>query len=146
MVRRWGPTIGLFALATLYGGSRVLVHRLGGALVLFLLFAVAALGASPWMFPRPLTDAEARSRSARDGRPIMYWRLRSSFCMRMRWALKGEGRRLHWVDIWADPAAAASVRAVADGAETVPTVVAADRALINPSPAEVRGLVRSSPS
>jgi hypothetical protein len=37
------------------------------------------------------------------------------------------------VDIWRDPSAAAIVRSVADGNETVPTVVIGSTALVNPS-------------
>jgi glutaredoxin len=36
-------------------------------------------------------------------------------------------------NIWDDPDAAAFVRSVADGNETVPTVVVGDRAMVNPS-------------
>jgi len=46
------------------------------------------------------------------------------------------------VDIWQDPDGAATVRAVAGGNETVPTVIAGDDARVNPRPAEVRALVR----
>jgi mycoredoxin len=47
--------------------------------------------------------------------------------------------RLH--DIWDDPEAAAVVRRAARGDETVPTVVVAGRALVNPSAREVEALV-----
>ncbi|MFC4122328.1 hypothetical protein [Nonomuraea zeae] len=36
------------------------------------------------------------------------------------------------VNIWKDPAAAAFVRSVANGNETVPTVTVAGRAMVNP--------------
>jgi mycoredoxin len=52
-----------------------------------------------------------------------------------------DARRLHWVDIWADPEGAASVREVTGGDETVPTVIAGDRSFINPSVDVVRGLL-----
>lgn len=44
------------------------------------------------------------------------------------------------VDIWQDPAAAAAVRAVADGNETVPTVHVAGQWLVNPRAAQVQRL------
>ncbi len=40
-------------------------------------------------------------------------------------------------DIWEDPAAAAVVRSVTGGAETVPTVVVGEVALVNPTAADV---------
>jgi mycoredoxin len=47
------------------------------------------------------------------------------------------------VDIWTDPAGAATVRGVTGGDETVPTVVTADRSYVNPAPGLVRGLLRA---
>ncbi len=41
-------------------------------------------------------------------------------------------------NIWADPADAAKVRAVADGNETVPTVFIGDHAMVNPSAGQVK--------
>lgn len=41
------------------------------------------------------------------------------------------------VNIWEDPAAAATVRSIADGNETVPTVVVGPVGLVNPSIDEV---------
>lgn len=46
------------------------------------------------------------------------------------------------VNIWADPGAAARVRSLAAGNETVPTVLVGERALVNPSASEVLGRVR----
>lgn len=41
-------------------------------------------------------------------------------------------------NIWKDPAHAAKVRAVADGNETVPTVIVGDHAMVNPSARQVK--------
>ncbi len=41
-------------------------------------------------------------------------------------------------NIWTDPAAAARVRSVAGGDETVPTVFVGDTALVNPSVSEIK--------
>jgi glutaredoxin len=49
---------------------------------------------------------------------------------------------LRKVDIRKDPAARAFVRSVAEGNETVPTVVAAGRALGNPSKQQLIAVVR----
>ncbi|MFB7230778.1 MULTISPECIES: glutaredoxin domain-containing protein [Streptomyces] len=114
------------------GGDPVMAAAL---LLLFVLFAGLT---SPLIFPRPLSAAEARRRSASDGRPVVYWRPGCTYCLRLRLRLGRDASRLHWVDIWRDPAGAAVVRAANGGDETVPTVVVADRAHTNPDPAWVR--------
>jgi mycoredoxin len=52
--------------------------------------------------------------------------------------------RMTWTerDIWEDPSAAAAVRAVANGNETVPTVNVGDVWMVNPSLGEVRKALR----
>jgi mycoredoxin len=64
----------------------------------------------------------------------VYWRPGCAFCSRLlRWLDRTEvptTRR----NIWEDPEAAAVVRAVTGGDETVPTVVVGQHAMVNPSP------------
>lgn len=108
------------------------------AALLLLLFVLFAGVSSPLIFPRPVPAAEARRRSAADGRPVVYWRPGCTYCLRLRLRLGRDASRLHWVDIWRDPAGAAVVRAANGGDETVPTVVVADRPYTNPGPAWVR--------
>lgn len=108
------------------------------AAVLLLLFVLFAGMNSPLIFPRPVPAAEAQRRSAADGRPVVYWRPGCTYCLRLRLRLGRDASRLHWVDIWRDPAGAAVVRAANGGDETVPTVVVADRPQTNPDPAWVR--------
>ena len=66
-----------------------------------------------------------------------YWRGGCGFCSRLRRGLDAAGVELVEHDIWADDEARAFVRSVARGYETVPTVVVAGVALVNPSAAEV---------
>ncbi|MFJ2928504.1 glutaredoxin domain-containing protein [Streptomyces massasporeus] len=106
-----------------------------GLLVVFLLLAGAH---SPLVFPRSVGALEAERRSAADGRPVVYWRPGCQYCLRLRVRLGRDARRVHWVDVWRDPAGAAVVRAANQGDETVPTVVVAGRAHTNPDPAWVR--------
>lgn len=127
-----GSGLALAALR-LAGGSLV------GAAVILLAFGAPAVLLSPLAFPASVTDAEARRRSAADGRPIVYWRAGCRFCLRLRFRLGRAARRAHWVDIWRDPEGAASVRAAAGGDETVPTVVLAGVPHVNPDPAWLRG-------
>ncbi len=47
-------------------------------------------------------------------------------------------------NIWEDKDAAAFVRSVADGNETVPTVKIGDLARVNPSPREVEKLLKKN--
>lgn len=110
----------------------------GTGFAFLVVFALLAGLHSPLVFPRPTGAAEARRRSAADGRPIVYWRAGCTYCLRLRIRLGRSARQLHWVDIWGDPAGAAAVRAAADGNGTVPTVVVAGRPHVNPDPGWVR--------
>jgi mycoredoxin len=97
-------------------------------------FLLLALVISPLVFPRSLTAAEAQRRSAADGRPIVYWRPGCVYCLRLRRRLGRAARKVHWVNIWNDPDAAAAVRQITGGDETVPTVVANGESVVNPDP------------
>lgn len=73
-----------------------------------------------------------------DPSPItVYWRPGCPFCASLLRRLERAGLRFERVDIWSDPEAAAVVRAVADGNETVPTVRIGTRYLVNPRPRQV---------
>ncbi|GAA2505873.1 mycoredoxin [Streptomyces gobitricini] len=73
---------------------------------------------------------------------IVYWRPGCPYCMKLRLQLRFTGLRYTEVNIWKDPEAAAHVRSVADGNETVPTVSVAGRALVNPSLRRLLAAVR----
>lgn len=64
---------------------------------------------------------------------VVYWRPMCPYCMKLRLRLRLTRLRYTEVNIWRDPEAAAFVRSVADGNETVPTVTVAGRAMVNPS-------------
>src|ERR1700758_3811915 len=77
------------------------------------------------------------------GAPVtVYWRPRCPYCARLRAHLRVRRLRPRMVNIWADPAAAAFVRSVAGGTETVPTVVIDGVALVNPPPRVVVAALR----
>ncbi|WP_433309147.1 glutaredoxin domain-containing protein [Micromonospora sp. CA-269861] len=144
MLRRW-----ILAILVTVCGVLVAVAQLRAGLpanggVELLVFLALALLLSPWAFPRSVSAAEARRASASDGRPIVYWRPGCRYCLQLRFSLGRLARRAHWVDIWRDPAAAAAVRAVAGGNETVPTVVLGEEAVVNPDRAWFRERLRSS--
>lgn len=65
------------------------------------------------------------------------WRPGCPFCMNLRRGLRRRGVVTTEIDIWEDPDAAARVRAVTGGDETVPTVFVGSRALVNPSVRDV---------
>ncbi|XVU26469.1 glutaredoxin domain-containing protein [Actinoplanes sp. CA-054009] len=140
MARRWLPSIVIAAVALFLVGVWLSDGRVIAAVVMGVLLAAAAVVVSPRGFPRSISDAEAREASARDGRPIVYWRPGCPYCARLRVSLGRRASRLHWVDIWQDPAGAASVRDVTGGDETVPTVVTAADSFVNPAPGLVRRL------
>jgi mycoredoxin len=141
VTRRWGLAGLVAVLGVLLAGRQLAAGSLLLAAVYVVAFGVVAVLVSPRAFPRSVTDASARASSALDGRPIVYWRPGCPYCVRLRTTLGRDAGRLHWVDIWNDPAGAATVRGVTGGDETVPTVVAADRSYVNPAPALVRGLL-----
>lgn len=70
-----------------------------------------------------------------------YWRPGCPFCTMLRAKLRRTGLPIREVDIWADPEAAARVRSVAGGNETVPTVFVGERALVNPGVKQVMAAV-----
>ncbi len=71
-----------------------------------------------------------------------FWRPGCPFCMMLERDLDRAGIGVVRRNIWEEPEAAAIVRSVADGNETVPTVRIGDRALVNPPVAEVADLLR----
>ncbi|MEU0833502.1 mycoredoxin [Streptomyces sp. NPDC005969] len=78
----------------------------------------------------------------RDGM-VVYWRPGCPYCMKLRLQLRFTRLRYTEVNIWRDPEAAAFVRSVADGNETVPTVSVAGHAMVNPSKRQVLDAVRA---
>ena len=70
-----------------------------------------------------------------------FWRPGCGFCSRLKRDLLGAGVELDERNIWDDPEAAAFVRSVARGNETVPTVVVRGTALVNPPAREVVALL-----
>ncbi|MBX7468098.1 hypothetical protein K1Y80_18690 [Streptomyces sp. MAG02] len=74
---------------------------------------------------------------------VLYWRPLCTYCMKLRLSLLFTRLRFVKVNIWRDPDAAAFVRSVADGNETVPTVTVAGRAMVNPSKRELFEAVRA---
>lgn len=66
-----------------------------------------------------------------------YWRPGCPFCMHLERALGAANVPMNKRNIWDDPDAAAYVRSVADGNETVPTIRVGSWSSVNPSPAEV---------
>jgi mycoredoxin len=72
----------------------------------------------------------------------IYWRPGCAFCQRLRLALRFRRLPAQWINIWDNPDAAAFVRSVADGNETVPTVVINGEPFVNPPPKQVVAAVR----
>ncbi|MDF1602635.1 glutaredoxin domain-containing protein [Nocardioides sp. YIM 152315] len=110
--------------------------------VLVVAAVVLLVTVTPVAFPRSPGDAAGRAAAEARGVPIVYWRPGCTFCVRMRLALGRSGGRAVWVNIHRDPAAAARVRSVNDGNETVPTVFVGDEHRTNPPPSWVRERLR----
>jgi mycoredoxin len=73
-----------------------------------------------------------------------YWRPGCGFCAALHRPLSKSGFNVREINIWEDPAGAARVREVANGNETVPTVIVGSTALVNPSFAEVEAAVKAA--
>jgi mycoredoxin len=71
----------------------------------------------------------------------VYWRPGCGFCSSLLRSLERAGLEVDRVDIWEDEEAAAFVRSVARGNETVPTVRVGNLAMVNPSGPEVLAAV-----
>lgn len=89
--------------------------------------------------PPEATPAAAPSPDAQDAADgvVFFWRPGCGFCASLRHHLRREGLPLLEVDIWQDDRAAAAVRAITGGNETVPTVVVGPVQMVNPSPQQV---------
>lgn len=71
----------------------------------------------------------------------VYWRPGCPFCMTLDRALRDIEIPIEKHNIWDDPDAAAFVRSVANGNETVPTVTVGDEFMVNPSARDVAAAV-----
>ncbi|MFF0143700.1 glutaredoxin [Amycolatopsis sulphurea] len=71
-----------------------------------------------------------------------YWRPGCPFSEALHSQLVESGLALREINIWAEPGAAERVREVANGNETVPTVIVGSSALVNPTVDEVHAAVR----
>jgi len=134
VMRSWKLAVLVLAVGVALASFSAANGSRGVAVVQLAVFVVLAALFSPLAFPRSVSAAEA----VRRGKPIVYWRPGCQFCLRLRFSLVGVGGRASWVNIWTDPEAAAAVRAVADGNETVPTVVVDSESRVNPAPRWVR--------
>jgi len=72
-----------------------------------------------------------------------YWRPGCPFCMSLERSLNKLGLPLNKKNIWDDPEDAATVRSIADGNETVPTVVIGQAQMVNPSAGQVLQAIES---
>lgn len=71
-----------------------------------------------------------------------YWRPGCPFCMMLRGRLARTRLPVTEINIWENADAAARVRSVAGGNETVPTVFVGGYAMVNPSVNQVLAAVR----
>lgn len=71
----------------------------------------------------------------------VYWRPGCGFCGRLLGQLDHHGIAHRRINIWDDQDGAATVRSIARGNETVPTVVVGHIGLVNPSVQQILGAV-----
>jgi mycoredoxin len=78
---------------------------------------------------------------------VVYWRPGCPYCAHLRWGLRRMNVASEELNIWSDASAAAFVRSVNGGDETVPTVLVGATTMHNPTPRQVgREIERQSPS
>jgi glutaredoxin len=70
-------------------------------------------------------------------RVTVYWRPGCIFCAGLFHSMTSAGIAHERINIWEDPEAAAFVRSVAGGNETVPTVTVGAEAFVNPTVEQV---------
>ncbi|MDO5710246.1 MAG: glutaredoxin domain-containing protein, partial [Micrococcales bacterium] len=134
---RWWQAAGACAVAVLVAAELVLAGRAvlaAPALVALLLLAYLL---SPFRPISGWTHWRAQERLVRHESAVVYWRPGCRHCLRLRLHLARArlGKRVSWVDIWADPEGAAYVRDLNEGSEIVPTVILPDgSAVTNPEP------------
>jgi mycoredoxin len=76
----------------------------------------------------------------------VYWRPGCGFCGSLFRQLEHHGIAHDRVNIWHDDQAAATVRSIARGHETVPTVTVGDIGLVNPALGEIVAALESQSS
>lgn len=75
---------------------------------------------------------------------LVFWRPGCPYCAILRQGLRRAGLAAQEINIWDDPEAAARVRAITGGNETVPTVIVHGRAMVNPSARQVIAAARAA--
>jgi glutaredoxin-like protein len=89
-----------------------------------------------------MTSTESRPDTSGEATTVeFYWRAGCGFCMALERRLGQLGVAIDKRDIWADDSAAAFVRSVANGNETVPTVRVGPAAAVNPSAEKVLAMI-----
>ncbi len=135
--RRW-TTPALFVVGAIAVAVELKVGRHWVSAMLAVLAGVAIAG---WLAPirrrASSVDFTTAMAQGRRGEVVVFWRPGCSYCLRLKMRLGRLGSRAHWVNIWADGAAAAYVRSVNGGNETVPTVLIGGTPVTNPAPAIV---------
>lgn len=135
MRRLWIPMLALVVVIT---GLAVNEGDYALAVVYLLVGLALVRWISPFRGGRTTTHQEVLAMSESERPVVIYWRPGCGFCARLKSTLGAEGDKAVWVNIWQDEEAAAFVRSVNDGNETVPTVVLDGTPHTNPAPALVK--------
>lgn len=139
-MRRWGSALALLVAGVVLAAQGVLSGDPSN-LVLFVVVLVLAWWLSPLNGRGGAGHAEVDSRRS-EFPVVIYWRPGCLYCLRLRGALGKDKDEATWVSIWADDDAAAFVRSVNGGNETVPTVRIGEQVHTNPEPELVRAALR----
>ncbi|GHD07935.1 glutaredoxin domain-containing protein [Zhihengliuella salsuginis] len=77
------------------------------------------------------------------GGVVVFWRPGCTFCLRLMWTLRARLGDVYWVNIWKDDDAAARVRSINKGNETVPTLVTDTETFVATDRPRARALVEA---
>lgn len=137
---RWTKTAVLGGLAIAM--AAVSTGDVVWGVVVPLVYGLGALWASPIGDRHTFRHDEIEALPVAERPLVVYARPGCTYCLRLRVALLGRSEP-RWVDIWDDPEAAAYVRSINGGDETVPTVVVDGQPTTNPAPRDVLAAVRA---
>lgn len=93
------------------------------------------------MHDAPSSTSDGAPEPGRADAVVVFWRPGCGFCSSLLYQLEETDLPVAKVNIWEDPRAAATVRSIAGGNETVPTVVVGEAAMVNPSLRQVLAAV-----
>ncbi|MBG6083903.1 glutaredoxin domain-containing protein [Zhihengliuella flava] len=141
----WVLTLLILVLAALVA-ARALSGPVDGVAVAFALGLAIFSGFTAIAAVVPSRPDAGVEQHVADGGVAVFWRPGCTFCLRLMWKLRSHLKDVYWVNIWKDDDAAARVRELNGGNETVPTVLTSEEHYVATDRARALETVRSHAS